>query len=215
MQLVKSALREQRMTSKSKKIKKSQEHDPTPHKQGKHRQNAPQKQPEQQPAELQEVHRVADECRQDSLAPETVHACCFLNGFLLYSRFTPELFIKDVRLLTDKQTKAPKGCAFVEFNNKDALQIALNYDGRTLGERRIRVELTAGGGGKSKNRMEKIKKKNADLRKRRASANYADLKKKKIMQEETDGSTQSPTFDTPRKKRPAKMCLEGKQKRRK
>ncbi|XP_026190275.1 uncharacterized RNA-binding protein C365.04c [Cyclospora cayetanensis] len=178
MQLVKSALREQRMTSKSKKIKKSQEHDPTPHKQGKHRQNAPQKQSEQQPAELQEVHRVADECRQDS---QKVRYVLFVGNLPLSASADEvrsffgrklQLFIKDVRLLTDKQTKAPKGCAFVEFNNKDALQIALNYDGRTLGERRIRVELTAGGGGKSKNRMEKIKKKNADLRKRRASANY-------------------------------------------
>ena len=46
---------------------------------------------------------------------------------MLYNAvFAAELFIKDVRLLTDKQTKKPKGCGFVEFTNKEALKVQLN-----------------------------------------------------------------------------------------
>lgn len=67
-----------------------------------------------------------------------------------------------VRLLTPKptpgSTAAPKskGCAFVEFTLATALQAALRlHEGEFLG-RKINVELTAGGGGNSAGRKDKI-----------------------------------------------------------
>ncbi|KFG53816.1 RNA recognition motif-containing protein [Toxoplasma gondii FOU] len=75
--------------------------------------------------------------------------------------------IVEVRMLTHRETNKPKGCAFVEFDCKEALEIALNYHHRELGGRKINIELSAGGGGNSKRRRDKISKKNAQLRKRR------------------------------------------------
>ena len=87
-----------------------------------------------------------------------------------------------VRLMTDKQTKRPKGFAFLEFENYDRMKTCLKlyhhseFDsgvGGDKGKRRINVELTAGGGGKSEGRKEKLKEKNVRLeeqRKRRAEA---------------------------------------------
>lgn len=60
-----------------------------------------------------------------------------------------------------------KGCAFVEFKSSDALRKALKFHHTMLEGRKINVELTAGGGGKSENRQEKIKAKNAELDKER------------------------------------------------
>ncbi|ETS63959.1 hypothetical protein PaG_02291 [Moesziomyces aphidis] len=60
-----------------------------------------------------------------------------------------------------------KGCAFVEFKSSDALRKALNFHHTMLEGRKINVELTAGGGGKSENRQNKIKEKNAGLEKER------------------------------------------------
>ncbi|KAE8250460.1 hypothetical protein A4X13_0g4707 [Tilletia indica] len=56
-----------------------------------------------------------------------------------------------------------KGCAFVEFKTSNALQKALRFHHTQFGGRQINVELTAGGGGKSSERMEKIKVKNTEL----------------------------------------------------
>ncbi|PFH33720.1 RNA recognition motif-containing protein [Besnoitia besnoiti] len=75
--------------------------------------------------------------------------------------------IVGVRVLTHRGTNKPKGCAFVEFDCREALEIALNYHHRELGGRKINIELSAGGGGNSKKRREKISKKNAELKKHR------------------------------------------------
>ncbi|TKY90949.1 hypothetical protein EX895_000947 [Sporisorium graminicola] len=60
-----------------------------------------------------------------------------------------------------------KGCAFVEFKSSEALRKALKFHHTMLEGRKINVELTAGGGGKSEARQEKIKAKNAGLDKER------------------------------------------------
>lgn len=60
-----------------------------------------------------------------------------------------------------------KGCAFVEFKTSEALRKALKFHHTMLEGRKINVELTAGGGGKSETRQEKIKQKNAGLEKER------------------------------------------------
>ncbi|KAF8516573.1 hypothetical protein BU17DRAFT_50755 [Hysterangium stoloniferum] len=74
-----------------------------------------------------------------------------------------------VRLLTPKP-KAPgtsnarsKGCAFLEFTHRNALQQGLKLHGSTLDDRRINVELTAGGGGKSDKRLKKVQTRNKQL----------------------------------------------------
>ncbi|CAO3607539.1 unnamed protein product [Cunninghamella echinulata] len=71
--------------------------------------------------------------------------------------------IVSVRLLTDKVTKKPKGFAFVEFETSKHLGKALGFHHTLFKKRQINVELTAGGGGKSEARNEKLKKKNERL----------------------------------------------------
>ncbi|KAK0553521.1 hypothetical protein OC861_001165 [Tilletia horrida] len=56
-----------------------------------------------------------------------------------------------------------RGCAFLEFTTAAALQKALRFHHTQFGGRQINVELTAGGGGKSSGRVEKIKAKNTEL----------------------------------------------------
>ena len=84
-----------------------------------------------------------------------------------------------VRLLTPKVTRAAavgvtaatksesksksKGCAFLEFSTRHALQVALRLHQSELDGRRINVELTAGGGGKSDARLVKVKERNKHL----------------------------------------------------
>jgi len=75
-----------------------------------------------------------------------------------------------VRLLTPKVTRATaaaksksKGCAFLEFSMRHALQAALRLHQSELDGRRINVELTAGGGGKSDARLAKVKARNKHL----------------------------------------------------
>jgi RNA recognition motif-containing protein len=74
-----------------------------------------------------------------------------------------------VRLLTPKLTRAgapatkSKGCAFLEFSTRPALQTALRLHQSELDGRRINVELTAGGGGKGDARLAKVKARNKDL----------------------------------------------------
>lgn len=74
-----------------------------------------------------------------------------------------------VRLLTPKVTRAgatvtkSKGCAFLEFSTRSALQAALRLHQSELDGRRINVELTAGGGGKGDTRLAKVKARNKQL----------------------------------------------------
>jgi len=56
-----------------------------------------------------------------------------------------------------------KGCAFLEFKTKAALQQALKLHQSMLDGRMINVELTAGGGGKSQARLQKVKERNKAL----------------------------------------------------
>lgn len=69
-----------------------------------------------------------------------------------------------------KSTTKSKGFAFVEFNSRNALQQALKLHQSVLDGRKINVELTAGGGGKSEARLEKLKQRNRALHEERVSA---------------------------------------------
>ncbi|KAI0778433.1 hypothetical protein BD413DRAFT_465306 [Trametes elegans] len=77
-----------------------------------------------------------------------------------------------VRLMTPKPSanakpNRSKGFAFVEFSHKNALQQGLKLHQTELDGRKINVELTAGGGGKSEQRLEKVKKRNKELHEQR------------------------------------------------
>lgn len=69
-----------------------------------------------------------------------------------------------IRLLTDRVTKRPKGFAFLEFDTREALEAGLGKHHTKFRGRVINVELTAGGGGKSENRAKRIKERNERLR---------------------------------------------------
>eukprot|EP01135_Chromosphaera_perkinsii_P005714 Nk52_evm14s359 gene=Nk52_evmTU14s359 len=75
--------------------------------------------------------------------------------------------VVSVRMLTKKGTDQPKGCAFLELTDKVALNKCLLYHHSNFKGRKINVELTAGGGGKSEARMEKLRRKNGGLEQRR------------------------------------------------
>ncbi|KAH9944169.1 uncharacterized protein BXZ73DRAFT_73754 [Epithele typhae] len=78
-----------------------------------------------------------------------------------------------VRLMTPKLTEGSKvkakskGFAFVEFSHRNALQQGLKMHQSELEGRKINVELTAGGGGKSEQRIEKVKQRNKELHEQR------------------------------------------------
>ena len=72
-----------------------------------------------------------------------------------------------IRIPTKKGSNAPQGFAFAEFDTSAALEKALRCHHTTLGGRKINVELTAGGGGKSEARMGKIRGKNENLEEER------------------------------------------------
>lgn len=80
-----------------------------------------------------------------------------------------------VRLLAPKPAanKPPKpaikskGCAFLEFKHRNALQQGLKLHHSSLDGRQINVELTAGGGGKSEARLSKLKERNKELESQR------------------------------------------------
>ncbi|KAJ7751251.1 hypothetical protein DFH07DRAFT_530790 [Mycena maculata] len=62
-----------------------------------------------------------------------------------------------------KPVNKSKGCAFVEFSHRNALQQGLKLHQSELEGRRINVELTVGGGGKSDVRLTKLKERNKGL----------------------------------------------------
>ena len=78
-----------------------------------------------------------------------------------------------IRLITPKPTAnskptvKSKGCAFVEFSHRNALQQGLKLHQSELDGRKINVELTAGGGGKGERRLEKVKQRNKELHEQR------------------------------------------------
>jgi nucleolar protein 6 len=84
-----------------------------------------------------------------------------------------------IRIPTKKETAAPQGFAFLEFDSAPALEKALRCHHTLLLKRKINVELTAGGGGKSENRMGKIKKRNEGLEVERKKRMEEEAKKEK------------------------------------
>ncbi|CAE6475087.1 unnamed protein product [Rhizoctonia solani] len=82
-----------------------------------------------------------------------------------------------IRLLTPKsrngkpqtavQAAKSKGCAFLEFSSHSAMQVAIRKHHSELAGRRINVELTAGGGGNSDQRKEKLRTRNHTLNEQR------------------------------------------------
>ncbi|KAK3336212.1 hypothetical protein B0T19DRAFT_480791 [Cercophora scortea] len=79
-----------------------------------------------------------------------------------------------VRLLTERDNPSKsRGIAFVEFGRFDHMKTCLEkfhhteFDDKLSPARKINVELTAGGGGKTKQREEKIKEKNRKLNEER------------------------------------------------
>ncbi|KAG9228246.1 hypothetical protein BJ875DRAFT_500883 [Amylocarpus encephaloides] len=81
---------------------------------------------------------------------------------------------QSVRHLTQKDDpRKSKGCAFVEFEGYDHMKTCLKlfhhsmFDDGVSAPRRINVELTAGGGGNTKDRRTKIQDKNTKLNEER------------------------------------------------
>jgi nucleolar protein 6 len=74
-----------------------------------------------------------------------------------------------VRLISLKGSTKSKGCAFVEFSHSSALQQGLKLHHTILEGRKINVELTAGGGGRGKERLKKLRERNRTLNVQRVS----------------------------------------------
>lgn len=70
-------------------------------------------------------------------------------------------------LKTIQPSSKSKGYAFLEFTDKKALQNALRLHHSELEGRKINVELTAGGGGKSELRVKKLQERNKGLHEQR------------------------------------------------
>lgn len=75
-----------------------------------------------------------------------------------------------VRLLTERDDPSrSRGIAFVEFAHAAQMRACLaRFHHTELGGRRINVELTAGGGGRTDARMGKVKERNRKLNEERA-----------------------------------------------
>ncbi|KAL4403159.1 hypothetical protein ACI68E_000942 [Malassezia pachydermatis] len=113
----------------------------------------------------------------------------------------------------DPSAPVSKGCAFVEFTSSTAMQKALRFHHTMFQGRQINVELTAGGGGKSQHRREKIKAKNAELEKERRKLHEkyvkpeAEAQKRKQAEKEKETSTPTAHWGpSQEKERPAKRA---------
>ncbi|GFS13353.1 eukaryotic translation initiation factor 4H [Elysia marginata] len=73
--------------------------------------------------------------------------------------------IKSIRIPREKETDKGRGFAYMEFDGRISHGIALRLHQTTLGGRKINVEFTSIGGGKSEARKEKLKQKNIKRRK--------------------------------------------------
>ncbi|RUS74648.1 hypothetical protein EGW08_017581 [Elysia chlorotica] len=76
--------------------------------------------------------------------------------------------IKSIRIPREKTTDKGRGFAYMEFDGRISHGIALRLHQTTLGGRKINVEFTSIGGGKSEARKEKLKQKNIKRRKMKA-----------------------------------------------
>lgn len=90
--------------------------------------------------------------------------------------------------LPDPSLPRSKGCGFVEFETSAGLQKALQFHHTMLDGRQINVELTAGGGGNSGERKERIKSKNAELGEERKAKFEKFVKPAKENKEEQGGN---------------------------
>uniref|UniRef100_A0A0B6Z6H9 RRM domain-containing protein n=2 Tax=Arion vulgaris TaxID=1028688 RepID=A0A0B6Z6H9_9EUPU len=73
--------------------------------------------------------------------------------------------IKSIRIPKEKHTDKGRGFAYMEFESRISHGIALRLHQTTLGGRKINVEFTSIGGGKSEKRKEKLKIKNQKRKK--------------------------------------------------
>ncbi|PKS09370.1 hypothetical protein jhhlp_003984 [Lomentospora prolificans] len=100
-----------------------------------------------------------------------------------------------VRCLTkrDDPTKC-RGCAFIDFTSSKDMRTCLDkmhhstFNDGISKPRKINVELTAGGGGKTSNRMDKIKRKNEKLNANRLKRIEQEKEEKKHKAKETNGN---------------------------
>ncbi|MCO5613991.1 hypothetical protein L7F22_068271 [Adiantum nelumboides] len=92
-----------------------------------------------------------------------------------------------------------KGCAFVEFKQRDAMQKALQFHHTKLQGRSINVELTAGGGGKGAERTEKIAKKNKGLEEERRKLHEKYVKDTNKKSGEKEGQTETKKEEEPKR----------------
>ncbi|KAG8986816.1 hypothetical protein FRB95_003244 [Tulasnella sp. JGI-2019a] len=76
----------------------------------------------------------------------------------------------NVRLGTMKGSNAPKGYAFVEYSEPADLQRGLALHHTELDGRQINVEMTAGGGGNTEKRRQKVMEKNKKVLEQRRTA---------------------------------------------
>ncbi|KAJ6504383.1 hypothetical protein DFH09DRAFT_1335399 [Mycena vulgaris] len=75
----------------------------------------------------------------------------------------PTVRLRSPKAVPGKPVNKSKGCAFVEFSHRNALQQGLKLHQSELEGRKINVELTVGGGGKSDTRLNKLKERNKGL----------------------------------------------------
>ncbi|KAJ7070810.1 hypothetical protein C8F01DRAFT_1206491 [Mycena amicta] len=83
--------------------------------------------------------------------------------FQAISNPPPTVRLRTPKPASGKPTVKSKGCAFVEFTHRNALQQGLKLHQSELEGRRINVELTVGGGGKGDARIQKLKDRNKSL----------------------------------------------------
>ncbi len=76
--------------------------------------------------------------------------------------------IKELRLLTYKDTGKSRGCGFAEFTDDRSMKNALKFHRSKLKGKCINIEVTCGGGGKGDQRKTKIESKNRRQRIARA-----------------------------------------------
>ncbi|KAF9786919.1 hypothetical protein BJ322DRAFT_1107013 [Thelephora terrestris] len=84
-----------------------------------------------------------------------------------FSSCEPPPTVRLPALKTTQPSSKSKGYAFLEFTDKSPLQQALRLHHSELEGRKINVELTAGGGGKSEHRVKKLQERNKGLHEQR------------------------------------------------
>ncbi|KAF4714978.1 hypothetical protein FOZ62_003307, partial [Perkinsus olseni] len=98
-----------------------------------------------------------------------------------------------IRLLTDKKSNESRGCAFVEFSGAGAMKKALAMTGSELNGRKLRIEPSAAGGGKSRKRTQRINRNKKLVEREIKKKRKVWAAKKKTEKESQDGQKTSPT----------------------